>query len=51
MSKTTEPTKIVYRDSETGHFIPKREAERHPNTTEKERVRIAPPPPPAPKKK
>lgn len=48
MSK--EPKKTVYRDSEDGQFITKKYAETHPNTTEKERVRVTPPPPP-PKKR
>jgi len=39
MSKP-EPKKIVYRDSRDGQFIPKREAERRPDQTEKERVRV-----------
>ncbi|MBT4931875.1 MAG: hypothetical protein HOL66_02790 [Rhodospirillaceae bacterium] len=43
-----EKKKTVYRDSKDGQFTTKRDAERHPDTTEKERVRIKPP---APKKK
>lgn len=40
-----EPRKTVYRDSKDGQFIPKKEAERRPSTTEKERVRVSPPKP------
>jgi hypothetical protein len=43
MSKKPEPKKTVYRDSEEGKFVTQEYAERHPNTTEKERVRINPP--------
>jgi hypothetical protein len=35
-------TKIVYRDSEDGQFVKQEYAEKHPKTTEKERVRINP---------
>lgn len=31
--------KTIYRDSETGRIVPKDYAEKHPKTTEKERVR------------
>jgi hypothetical protein len=31
--------KTVYRSSKTGKFVTKKYAEKHPNTTEKERVR------------
>jgi hypothetical protein len=41
MAKETKKT--VYRDSKDGQFIPKKEAERRPSTTEKERVRVSPP--------
>ena len=34
-----EQKKTVYRSSETGQWVPKKEAEKHPKTTEKERVR------------
>jgi hypothetical protein len=34
-----EPKKTVYRDSDKGRFITKKEADRHPKTSEKERVR------------
>lgn len=34
-----EKKKIVYRDSESGEFITKKEAEKKPKTSEKERVR------------
>jgi len=43
MSKKSEPKKTVYRDSKDGQFVTKKEAERRPNETEKERVRISPP--------
>lgn len=43
--------KTVYRDSKDGQFITKKEAERRPATTEKERVRVSPPPPKPSKKK
>ncbi|MGA0531486.1 hypothetical protein [Hansschlegelia sp. KR7-227] len=45
-----EPKKTIYRDSENGQIVTKEYAEKHPSTTEKERVRVAPPAP-APKKK
>jgi len=35
--------KTVYRDSRDGQFITRREAERRPDTSERERVRIVPP--------
>jgi hypothetical protein len=35
--------KTVYRDSKDGQWITKKEAERRPDTTEKERVRVVPP--------
>lgn len=35
--------KTVYRDSRDGQFITKRESDRRPETTEKERVRVVPP--------
>lgn len=38
MSKN-EPRKTVYRDSKSGEFVKKGYADRHPDTTEKERVR------------
>lgn len=37
------PKRTVYRDSEDGQFVKKEYAEKHPKTTEKERVRITPP--------
>ncbi|MCX7168919.1 MAG: hypothetical protein NTY41_01145 [Proteobacteria bacterium] len=40
--------RTIYRDSETGKITTQRYAEKHPATTEKERVRV---PPPAPSKK
>lgn len=40
---TKEPKKTVYRDSEDGQFVKKDYADKHPKTTEKERVRVAPP--------
>lgn len=39
MSKKNEPKKTVYRDSGSGQFVPKNYADKHPKTTEKERVR------------
>jgi len=39
----SEKKKTVYRDSKDGQFIPKKEAERRPATTEKERVRVVKP--------
>lgn len=47
---TKEPKKTIYRDSESGQIVKKEYAEKHPKTTEKERVRVAPPKP-SPKKK
>jgi hypothetical protein len=44
--RSTEPKKTVYRDSKEGGFVTKKYAEAHPDTTEKERVRIRPPQPP-----
>ena len=35
--------KTVYRDSRDGQFITRRESERRPDSTEKERVRVVPP--------
>lgn len=37
------PRKTVYRDSTDGQFVKKDYAEKHPKTTEKERVVIVPP--------
>lgn len=42
MSKEREPRKTVYRDSKDGQFVKQDYAEKHPDTTEKERVRINP---------
>jgi hypothetical protein len=42
-NKPSETKKTVYRDSRDGQFITRREAELHPDTSEKERVRIRPP--------
>jgi hypothetical protein len=39
MTKDNYPIKVG-RDSRTGEFIPVREAERRPNTTEVERIKI-----------
>ena len=39
MAKSTEPKRTVYRNSEDGRFVTKRYAEKHPRTTETERVR------------
>lgn len=41
--KPTRPKKTVFRDSRTGEFVKKKFAEKHPDTTEKERVPIVPP--------
>ena len=38
-----EEKKTVYRDSEDGRFVEKEYADKHPRTTEKERVRVVPP--------
>ncbi|HEV7645913.1 MAG TPA: hypothetical protein VGO50_18385 [Pyrinomonadaceae bacterium] len=38
-SKPQPERKIVYRDSDKGRFVPKEYADKHPKTTEKERVR------------
>lgn len=38
-SKSQPQRKTVYRSSKTGEFVPKKYAEKHPNTTERERVR------------
>jgi hypothetical protein len=40
MANTPAPKKTVYRDSKDGQFVKKSYAEKHPDTTEKERVRI-----------
>ena len=32
--------KVVYRDSGTGQFVPKKYADKHPKTTERERVNV-----------
>jgi hypothetical protein len=47
----SEKKKTVYRDSESGQFTTERYSDRHPSTTEKERVWVAPPPPSKPPKK
>lgn len=39
MSDKKEEKKTVYRDSDTGQFTTERYAERHPKTTEKEKVK------------
>ena len=44
-SKNDAPRKTVYRDSKDGQFVEKKYADKHPNTTEKERVRIDSPAP------
>lgn len=38
MAKST-PAKTIYRDSGSGRLVPKKYADGHPKTTEKERVR------------
>ncbi len=35
--------KTIYRSSETGRIVKEEYAKKHPNTTEKERVRVPPP--------
>ncbi len=50
MSKMKGPTKTVYREVVEGHFVTKDYAEKHPRTTEKERVHIQPPSRPSKKK-
>lgn len=39
MSKNAPPRQTVHRDSKTGQFVTERYAQRHPATTERERVR------------
>jgi hypothetical protein len=36
------PTKIIYRDSETGKITTKTYAAKHPTTTEKETIKLTP---------
>lgn len=38
-----EQKKTVHRDSKDGQFVTEKYAETHPNTTERERVRVVPP--------
>jgi hypothetical protein len=38
MAKSNTPKKTVYRSSVSGQFVKKNYAEKHPRTTEKERV-------------
>lgn len=38
------PKKIAYRDSGTGEFITRKEAEKRPKETEKERISVGKPP-------
>jgi hypothetical protein len=40
MTRKNEPRKTVYRDSKDGQFVTKKYSDDHPDTTEKERVRI-----------
>ena len=40
MAKSKIKTKIIHRSSITGKFISKKQAEKKPRTTEKERVKI-----------
>jgi hypothetical protein len=44
-SKSRDPKKTVRRDSEDGQFVTKDYADKHPRTTETERVRTKPPSP------
>lgn len=39
-SKSSGSKRTIYRNSETGRITTKKYAEKHPRTTEKERVRI-----------
>ena len=39
----TGQVKIVHRDSESGEFTTKKYADKHPNTTERERIRMPSP--------
>lgn len=39
----TTQKKTIYRDSETGQITTKQYADKHPKTTEKERVKVTPP--------
>jgi len=39
MAKSQPARKTVYRDSDKGRFITRKEAEKNPKTSEKERVR------------
>lgn len=39
MSKQNQEKKTVYRDSKDGQFTTKEYSAKHPNTTEKERVK------------
>jgi hypothetical protein len=41
-TKGSGPKKTIYRSSETGRIVKQDYAEKHPSTTEKERVRIPP---------
>jgi hypothetical protein len=43
MSKQPEPKKTIYRDSKDGQFAKQEYSEKHPDKTEKVRVRITPP--------
>jgi hypothetical protein len=45
--KSTMATKVIHRSSQTGRIVTERYAEKHPGTTERERVQVpAPKPPP-----
>ena len=39
MSKPKTPTRDAHRDSGTGQFVTERYADRHPKTTEHERIK------------
>jgi hypothetical protein len=39
MTKKRVPTQDAYRSSDTGRFVTERFAERHPKTTEHERIK------------
>ena len=48
ITMTSAAKKTVHRSSETGQFVDKKYADKHPRTTERERVNV---PRPAPTKK
>ncbi|HWR66409.1 MAG TPA: hypothetical protein VN364_09845 [Bellilinea sp.] len=48
---TKPKTRTNYRDADTGQYIPKEKAEKHPETSVKETDKVPSKPKPAPKKK